>query len=366
VDSDLYRKPDKFFRLKEMGFVDYRQLVAPSAEKKSAPGFMDALFRLCEAIKTDALMTRFLFDEPGDAGGFAHVNELRPHHRRISFPQTDEETNYQAMLQARIQRDPQESIRRVKAARKLMAKNQRFLERDKLAGHPDLIEGIVAQIQKLEFLAQINDHDLALLIEDADYQSEYNVATWAASPTLNELAPKAMITNGQLTAKTLKSFAKAFMYDARDAARVPQYEDQLEPAQAKYNFTLRRFRQANPWLLNNPTNDVQRDYFARKLFINGAKDVGDWGDQGDIIKCNTIYYGWRTSPDDKQQVFLIANMEGQPIERCPLNLFLNLSGDWEVVTASPAMAKVPQRLDRDFVIENFRNGQALLLMRSKL
>jgi hypothetical protein len=252
----------------------------------------------------------------------------------------------------------------VKAARKLMAKNQRFLERDKRTAHPDLVEGIVAQIQKLEFLAQVSDQDLALLIEDADYQTEYNVTTWAVKPILNTLAPSALKIDGQLSTETLKIFAKAFMHDARDAARVHQYEDELDPAQAQFNFDLRRFRQENPWLLKNPTNDVKRDYFSRKLFINGAKDVGDWGDQGDVVKCNTIYYGWRTSPDDSKQVFLIANMEGKPIDRCPLNLFLNLQGEWNVVANSPTMAGIPLTMNQDFVIEDFRNGQAVLLARS--
>jgi hypothetical protein len=366
VDPELYSRPDKFIRLKAMGFTTYRQLVAPPDEKDSDPGFLDALFALCQQIKTDALMARHLFDEPGDAGGFAHVDDLRPHYEKIARPQSVDEARYLAMLLSRIQRDPTESTRRVDAARKLLAKNQRFLKRDRLAAHPDLIEGIIAQIQKLEFLAQISDSDLALLIEDADYQTEYNVTTWAAEPILNALTPEPMRTGGDLTATDLKSFAKAFMHDARDAARVHQYEDSLDSAQAQFNFTLRCFRQEHSWLLRNPTNDVKRDYFSRKLFINGAKDVGDWGDTGDIVKCNTIYYGWRTSPDEKEQIFLIANMEGKPIERCPLDLFLNLKGEWEVVAASPSMGEMPQRIGHDYVITDFKNGQALLLMRAAL
>ncbi|MDX1524084.1 MAG: glucosylglycerol hydrolase, partial [Anaerolineae bacterium] len=96
----------------------------------------------------------------------------------------------------------------------------------------------------------------------------------------------------------------------------------------------------------------------------GAKDVGDWGDKGDVVKCNTIYYGWRTSPDGQKQVFLIANMEGQPIERCPLNLFLNLSGSWQVAAHSPTMSAIPAQMDKSFVISNFKNGEALLLERT--
>jgi hypothetical protein len=363
VDDGLYAQADKFTRLKSLGFEAYRQLIAPPAEKAETPGFLDRLFALGQEIKTDALMARFLFDDPDDAGGFADVRELRELHRRLIFPATAEELAHRDLLRARIEGDPPEARRRVTAARKLMRKNQRFLQRDREAAPPSLRADIEAQLEKVGYLLQFRDDDLAYFIEDADYRSEYNIATWATDGPLNALAPASMQDGGSLAAAALKAFARAFMHDARDAAKVHQYEDAVDPQQAAFNFALRRFRQDHPWLLHNPTNDVRRDYFGRKLFINGAKDLGDWGDKGDIVKCNTIYYGWRTSPDETQQIFLIANMEGKPIDRCPLNLFLNLKGDWRVVAASPTLAGVPAQVTEQYVIENFRNGQALLLAR---
>ncbi len=364
IDDALYRQSHHFTRLKTLGFDNYHQLVAEPKHKATQPGFLDVLFDLASQIKTDALMARFLFDDPDDAGGFSHVSELRAQLKQISQPATDEEKAHQSFLQQRTQVDDIETARRIKAARKLMSKNLRFLRRDQVTAPDDLVEGIVAQIQKIEFLQIIDDQALALLIEDADYRDEYNVSTWATDDRLNTLAPESMKDGGQLTATTLKSFAKDFMHDARDVAKVHHYAASVNPKQAKFNFELRRFRQHNDWLLKNPTNDVQKDYFSRKLFINGAKDVGDWGDKGDVVKCNTIYYGWRTSPDGDKQVFLIANMEGQPIERCPLNLFLNLSGTWDIVAHSPTMTGIPAQLDKHFVIKNFRNGEALLLERT--
>lgn len=109
---------------------------------------------------------------------------------------------------------------------------------------------------------------------------------------------------------------------------------------------------------------MRLDYFARKLFINGAKDLGDWGDRGDVINANTIYYGWRTDPEQQKQVFLITNMEGKPIERCHLRLFMNQDGLWNVVAASPSMGTLPPQLDRSYVIDDFKNGEALLLERN--
>ncbi len=363
VDADLYQKPENFQRLKAMGFTNYRQLVAPPKEKEDNPGFMDVLLDLSLQIKTDALMARFLFEDPEEVGGFNDLSELKALHDRIMQPVTDEEQKHRERLEQRLAQDEKEAARRVKAARKLLKKNFRFLLRDQEAAPEDMQEQIRLQIEKLEFLETLDDHALGLLIEDADYRSEYHVPTWAENERLNALAPDGIKENGRLTAATLKAFSKAFMLDARDSAKVPKYRASLDPQRVQYNFDLRRYRQNNPWLLKNPTNDVQRDYFARKLFINGAKDVGDWGDKGDIVKCNTIYYGWRTSPDDTKQVFFIANMEGKPIDHCPLKLFLNLSGTWNVVVHSPTLQGIPQQLDKNFIIKDFKNGEALLLER---
>lgn len=365
VNEDLYQQADKFQRIKDMGFTEYRQLVAPVDQKGTDPGFMDVLFRFCQAIKTDAVMARVLFESPDEEGGFKTLEELQNLHKSILQPSVQPERDHRRKLQDRIDQDPKESARRVKAARKLIGKNKRFLERDLPTAPEQRQSDIQAQLDKIHFLEDLPNHHLALLIEDADLRTEYNVDTWSKDPALNRLAPQAMkpAPAGQLTPQTLKAFARAFMHDARDAARVPQYAADVDPSQAAFNFKLRRFRQENHWLLKNPTNDVQRDYFHRKLITNGAKDLGDWGDKGDIIKCNTIYYGWRTSPNDRMQVFIIANMEGKPLDRLPLNLFLNLKGRWQVVAHSPTLENIPEILDENFVIENFKNGQVLLLSR---
>ena len=365
VDAELYAQADKFTRLKQLGFTRYRQLVAPPMEKESEPGFMDALFQRGSLIKTDALMVRHLFDEPGDAGGFADTTELRARHEVVCNSSETDDLAYRTVLLQRIQVDPAESHRRVAAARKLMRKNRRFLERDAIHGHPDLRVSLESQIAKIDYLSLVSDNDLALLLEDADLQTEYRPDTWATDAKLSQLAPSEMLGNaGALTGALLKQFANSFMLDARDSARVHQYEQSLDDEHVRFNHELRKFRLARPWLLQNPTNDVQRDYFHRKLYINGAKDLGDWGDQGDVVKCNTVYYGWRTSPDDSEQVFLIANMEGKPIERCPLKLFLNLAGEWQVAAHSPTLRGIPATVTRDFVLSDFRNGEVLLLRRS--
>ncbi len=364
VDDALYAQSENFQRLKALGFTSYHQLVADVRHREESPAFMDVLFLLCQSIKTDALMARFLFDDPEDTGGYPNVAELQETYHRLIHSTTDADQAYQKQLIQRIHADPKESERRTIAANKLMAKSYRFLQRD-LATAPEARKaGLQLQMEKIDFLQTLNDVAIAMLIEDADLRSEYNVATWATDDRLKVLAPEVMKPQGELSAEQLKTFAKAFMLDARDSAKVHHYEESVDVPRAEFNFALRLFRQRNAWLLNNPTNDVQKDYFARKLWINGAKDLGDWGDQGDVVKCNTIYYGWRTSPDRKKQVFLIANMEGHPIERCPLNLFLNLSGTWNTVVHSPTLKDIPDHLDKNFVLHDFKNGEALLLERT--
>lgn len=363
VDKDLYNRDDNFVRLKALGFDSYAQLVSAPKDKEETPGFMDILFEKCEAIKTDALMARYLFDDPNDAGGYETVEELKTAYEKIINSRSEEEKQYIELLTDRINVDKRESDRRVKAARKLMKKTVAYLSRDKETAPADMLEEINNQLGKLAFLDTLEDRALALLIEHADYLSEYNPSTWAKDERLTLLAPQPMKPNGRLTATKLKEFSRAFMLDARDSAKVHKYEAELDPKQAKFNFDLRIFRQRNPWLLQNPTNDVQKDYFSRKLFINGAKEVGDWGDKGDVVKCNTVYYGWRTSPCGSKQVFFIGNMEGKPIDRCPLNIFLNLSGKWEVVAYSPTMKKMPAEIDKNYVLEDFKNGEALVLQR---
>jgi hypothetical protein len=89
VDEALYDQPDNFSRLKALGFAQYSQLVANPRHKKDTPGFLDALFEQCQKIKTDALMARFLFDDPDDAGGYRNVDDLNAAHKRIVQPGTE-------------------------------------------------------------------------------------------------------------------------------------------------------------------------------------------------------------------------------------------------------------------------------------
>ena len=57
-------------------------------------------------------------------------------------------------------------------------------------------------------------------------------------------------------------------------------------------------------------------------------------------------------------------MEGAPLRRVPLDLFLPLPGELRVGATSPGLDGVPEAHGRSFVLADFRCGDALLLHRS--
>jgi len=153
------------------------------------------------------------------------------------------------------------------------------------------------------------------------------------------------------------------MRDAAEICNLSRHSGRVPYEKARYNFELRRFRRAHPWLAQNPTNDIHRDYFNRNVVTNGARHLGGWSDTGDIINANTIYYGWRTDPEGRYQLLLIANMEGKPLAKFALRFLIPFEAEWEVVLKSPGLSQMPKRIDRYFVIEQFANGEAVILKR---
>ncbi len=363
VDETLYRKEGFYTRLKALGFTTVRSLVAPPAEKARHPGFADRLDQLRSEVKTEALAARYLFDDPEEGGGYGDALALE--HALERLRAAGETNAHWSAMACRIAGDPRASEHRVAAARALFDKSLTWLMRRIPRVGAARAAVLTRMVEKLKVLASCSDRELALLIEDADCIDDYNPARWSTDAELVREAPRAMRDDRDMIASgMLSKYARAFMLDARDAATITAFEDDVDDAGSAYRLALRAFRSRHRWLAANPSNDVRRDYFARKLLPNGAKDTGDWGDTGDIVNCNTIYYGWRTSPDNREQVFAIANMEGSPVDVCPLSLFMNFSGEWTVAIASPSMKPLPDRFDRSSVIENFRNGEALILVRS--
>ncbi len=359
VNEARYNRADAFLRLKAMGFQQLSQLIGNPLQVPVQAGFLDILFDLHERIKTDPTMVLDLFDDPAEFGRFATVEDLKKQVQTLQNPTDEPSKQWVDSLHAEIGKDPLESARKVAFAKKLIQKTLDY-QRQELQN---------PTTQKLLYLTSLYEqeqHDLlALLLEDAAQKDGYQIARWGENPALLALTPTTLIQNGCISAASMKAFALAFMEDARDLCLVPKYEATLDAKQTRFNLVLRRYRQANPWLTQNPINDLTRDFFNRKILPNGAKNTGAFfSDKGDIVNANTIYYGWRTSPDNRKQVFLLANMEGKPLARLSLSDFLPHAGPWQVVTASPGLGELPSEVDSTFVLTQVTNGQALLLERS--
>jgi len=364
VPESMYALPQHFRRCKELGFQTRASLVAtPGSNDK--PAFLDELNRLTSLIKTDAQIFLYLYDSPSGAGGYADRSELQAALARLRNPQSGEDEQRRAVLDRRIAADSFESDRKlgyclamIPTAREHIAADRRELPAKE---QPELIR----QEEKLGLLAELAEQGdgtaLRLLLEGAAAVDDYDISSWAANAGLRNAAPPQM---PELSAEALYSFARAFQLDAAEICNVVHHTGAMSQDFAEFALKLRLFRQANPWLAGNPGNDIHYDFFNRNVVTNGARHLGGWSDKGDIINANTLYYGWRSSPDKARQILVIANMEGRPLRRYSLRFLLPVDAVWHRVLVSPGMAdRAPDIIDRTTVLKEFRGGEVLLYER---
>ncbi|MFU8839253.1 MAG: glucosylglycerol hydrolase [Nitriliruptoraceae bacterium] len=102
---------------------------------------------------------------------------------------------------------------------------------------------------------------------------------------------------------TLKRIARAWMDDMHDYCNVHGWANRLDPRQTEYNVTVREFRRARRWL-----RDDLRD--------------GDAFDYLRPVDGHAVFASLRTSPDGREQVLLVANMEGGHAELDPVRVDL--------------------------------------------
>lgn len=351
VDDVLYNKEGNFERLKKLGFKSLKQLVS-NPNGKELTGFMDILFEKHEKIKTDPVMVLNLYDSPEALGSFRTVKDIENRLNELLNPVTNDQKELIAKLNSNIAEDVLGSVRKIEFTRKMLNKSLSQLDEKESA---DIV-------QKINYLIQLDDKSLQMLIEDSSNQDSYDISQWAKDKALNKIASNEMKENGTITGEKLKEFAMAFMNDAVEVCNVSKYEKEVDEDKVKYNFALRQYRLANPWLLENPTNDIKKDFFNRKIITNGAKDLGAFfSDKGDTINSNTIYYGWRTNPNNGKKIFVIANMEGKPLARLSLNQFFPFDGEMKVVVKSPELKSVSDKIDRNYILEDFKNTEAMIL-----
>ncbi len=405
ISPELYRNSGFFPRMKRLGFKTLASLVAPDGaglpaifhesrgDDNKKRGFLDILLSLHDRIKTDDMVALYLFEPKHDVGGFRDFGALTAHAAKLEAAAETIETSGKSgsttperrtahtdgrasgllpadarasqslqrrvkKLKRRIAQDPIESDRKLTFVQKKLA-DAAVMYDDDTPEHADRRD----KIDLLQKLAKKAPGTLQLLIEDAAEREDYDVEAWAKHKPLIAAAPGAMLDNGRLTAESLRGFAAAFMRDASEACVVTRHQDRLEERTLDFAFACRRFRQENPWLAKNPGNDIRLDFFNRNMVANGARQVGGWSDTGDPLHANTVYYGWRTSPDGTRQFLFLANMEGRPLRRYSLRFLFPFDDEWIVVLRSPGLEHVPERVSRETVITDFRAGTALVMER---
>jgi len=119
---------------------------------------------------------------------------------------------------------------------------------------------------------------------------------------------------------SLKEIARAWMDDMHDYCNVSNSLSSLDADQADFCLQVRNFRRARPWL--------RRNY-----------GPGDRFEYLQPIDGRTLFTSLRHGPDG-EQVFLVAHMEGKPMEEVdPLELDVPglHGGGWRVALRTPAI-----------------------------
>lgn len=144
-----------------------------------------------------------------------------------------------------------------------------------------------------------------------------------------------------LSVPVLKEIARAWMDDLFEYCNVSYYKNDLNPAQTRFNMELREFRRSRPWLRN-------------------ALGAGEHFGCNRPVRGSVVFHGLRRSPDGRELILFIANMEGGPMKVRPTALPIpNLPEDsWRVALATPGL----QNADPIGGVE-IDDSEALLLVR---
>lgn len=166
-------------------------------------------------------------------------------------------------------------------------------------------------LTKLKHFVRVLDH--------AVQQSNYTLAE-----IVNILKSIKAFPESVLEIEALKATALAWMDDLHDFVNLANHTDKVIPEQVTFNLMLRRFRQERPWLQNNLSHQDSLDYIHPS--------------DGSVI-----FYGLRTSPDKKEQLFFMANMEGASktlsLQDLPLNLKYK---DWHPIIQTPTLELIDE------------------------
>ncbi|MGM0509257.1 MAG: glucosylglycerol hydrolase [Fusobacteriota bacterium] len=145
----------------------------------------------------------------------------------------------------------------------------------------------------------------------------------------------------EISIESLKKIAHAWMEDIHDYCNVSHNWEDQDSVQTEYNKKIREFRLKRPWLINNLGEDEFYNY----------RHPG---------KGSVVYYVLRESPDKKEQVLFVANMEGEDAKVIPTELDIpDLKKDnWKVKIVTPGL-----KVNSPNEEITLKNSQGVLLTR---
>ncbi len=149
-----------------------------------------------------------------------------------------------------------------------------------------------------------------------------------------------------LEAAQLKAFALAFMEDCHEFSRVSHFAARVDGDRAAFNLAMRRYRQANPWLMDN---------------LSGTDRFNRISESG-----HTLFYGVRSQPGpaqsspitDPKKIALLSHMGGNPAQTALLDWLQLDPNEWRVVMTSPGLVVPDAEALKGLSLED---GQAVLL-----
>ncbi len=155
---------------------------------------------------------------------------------------------------------------------------------------------------------------------DHSVQATYYNLPAVAHFMSSSLTPLLPVEN--ISVEMLKQIGIAWMEDVHDYCNCSHHYDSQNPDRTSYNLAVREFRRMRPWLLDNLRDDEHLEY---RHPADGAM----------------VIYGTRISPDKREQILFVANMEGAPDTVTPIGLPIpNLPQEgWELTLTTPELGE---------------------------
>lgn len=177
-------------------------------------------------------------------------------------------------------------------------------------------DGVFARVKSFGFTRLNHLRRFMRVLDQTVMLTDYDLEQMVA--LMQAVEPALVSDDATLSVSMLKDFSRAWMDDVHDYCNVARHTDKLDQARTGFNLAARQFRINRPWLMDNLRED---EYFDRRRPAEGT----------------VLFFGLRRSPDRREEVLFVANMEGAPATVTPTQLPIpNLAhAGWSVALCAP-------------------------------